>query len=45
MINKAIGRGCIENLANILKKTFRNTDIIGRIGGDEFCVYLLDVSS
>ncbi|MFY9393605.1 MAG: GGDEF domain-containing protein, partial [Halanaerobiales bacterium] len=39
------GDKVLKILANILKKTFRNTDIIGRIGGDEFCVYLLDVSS
>ena len=26
------------DLANILKKTFRESDIIARIGGDEFVV-------
>lgn len=28
-------------IANILKDSFRSTDIIGRIGGDEFCVFAL----
>ena len=30
----------ILSLANILKSTFRQNDIIGRIGGDEFMVFL-----
>mgnify|MGYP000950080154 CR=1 FL=1 len=29
----------------ILMNTFRYTDIIGRIGGDEFCVYMKDIPS
>lgn len=35
-----IGDQAIVNLANILKASFRNDDIIGRYGGDEFVVYL-----
>lgn len=29
----------IRQTADILKKYFRKTDIVGRIGGDEFCVF------
>ena len=28
-----------------LKKIFRTTDIVGRIGGDEFCVFIKDTNS
>ncbi|MBC8587810.1 transporter substrate-binding domain-containing diguanylate cyclase [Paratissierella segnis] len=35
----------LEYLGRTLEQTFRKTDIIGRIGGDEFCVYLKNVSS
>ncbi len=34
------GDQALINLANILKKTFRESDIIARIGGDEFVVLL-----
>ena len=40
-----MGDKILEALGKILKQTFRSTDIIGRIGGDEFCVYMTDVSS
>ncbi len=33
------GDKAIIDFANILKRIFRNTDIIGRIGGDEFMVF------
>lgn len=39
------GNWVLENIAKALKQTFRQTDIIGRIGGDEFCVYLHDIPS
>lgn len=29
----------IQQIANILKEYFRSEDIIGRLGGDEFCVF------
>lgn len=32
-------------ISESLRRSFRKTDIIGRIGGDEFCVYMLDVPS
>ncbi|MCG9967677.1 diguanylate cyclase [Pelotomaculum terephthalicicum JT] len=35
-------RALIET-ANILKNTFRDSDIIGRIGGDEFAILMLEV--
>lgn len=35
----AEGDNVIRQTADILKKTFRKSDIIGRIGGDEFCVF------
>lgn len=35
----AEGDYVICQTSEILKKTFRKTDIIGRIGGDEFCVF------
>lgn len=39
------GDKLLSKLGEILKNTFRTTDIIGRIGGDEFCVYLKDIKS
>lgn len=34
------GDEVIKALASILISTFRTTDIVGRLGGDEFCVYM-----
>lgn len=39
------GNKTLVNISKGLKKTFRKTDIIGRIGGDEFCVYMRDIPS
>jgi len=36
------GDQALEDTANILKHTFRKSDIIGRIGGDEFAVLLTE---
>ena len=33
------------HISGSLTKNFRKTDIIGRLGGDEFCVYMLDIPS
>ena len=33
------GDNALKNTANILKSAFREADIIGRIGGDEFAVF------
>ncbi|NMA04324.1 MAG: GGDEF domain-containing protein [Clostridiales bacterium] len=35
----------LENISKGLRLTFRQTDIVGRIGGDEFCVYMHDIPS
>lgn len=35
----------LTEISTSLKSAFRSTDIIGRIGGDEFCAYLYDVPS
>ena len=40
-----VGDRILEYMGKILKENFRSTDIIGRIGGDEFCLYLKDVQS
>ncbi|MBN2802993.1 MAG: GGDEF domain-containing protein [Deltaproteobacteria bacterium] len=34
------GDAAIAGAADILKQTFRRNDVIGRIGGDEFCVIM-----
>ena len=39
------GDKILMNISKHLIHTFRHTDIIGRIGGDEFCVYLKDLPS
>ena len=39
------GDKVLVNISKALTLTFRKTDIIGRIGGDEFCVYLRNVPS
>ena len=42
--NDTFGHGfgdyCIQQFANGIRKAFRSNDIVGRIGGDEFVVYL-----
>ena len=38
------GDGFLVKLADRLKRAFRDTDVIGRIGGDEFFVFLRDVT-
>ncbi len=39
------GDMALENIANGLRTTFRQSDIMGRIGGDEFSVYMHDIPS
>jgi diguanylate cyclase (GGDEF)-like protein len=40
-----IGDQVLVNISKAMIQTFRKTDTIGRIGGDEFCVYMQDISS
>lgn len=35
----------LREIAGILKNSFRKTDIVGRLGGDEFIVFMRDVKS
>lgn len=39
-----MGDKALVDCAQILKKTFRNSDIVARIGGDEFTVAMVDCS-
>ena len=39
-----IGDKTLKMLANVLKKNLRQNDIVGRLGGDEFCLYLRDIT-
>lgn len=39
------GNVALVEVAEALKSTFSDDDIVGRIGGDEFCVYTCDVQS
>ncbi|NLJ77766.1 MAG: GGDEF domain-containing protein [Tissierellia bacterium] len=40
-----VGDQVLINIGNAFKFTFRKTDIIGRIGGDEFCIYIKNIPS
>lgn len=40
-----MGDEALKNISSALNLTFRQSDIIGRIGGDEFCAYLHDIPS
>lgn len=40
----AEGDNALRDLADILRKTFRDSDIIARLGGDEFAVLALETS-
>lgn len=37
------GDAILGEFASIIKKTFRRSDIVGRIGGDEFIVFMKDI--
>lgn len=39
------GNRVLEQIGESLRLIFRNTDIIGRVGGDEFCVYMGNIPS
>ena len=40
-----VGNDILEQLGKIMKRTFRNSDIIGRMGGDEICAYIKSIPS
>lgn len=39
-LGHAYGDKVLAGVGDILKRVFNNTDYLGRLGGDEFCVYL-----
>lgn len=39
-----VGDAVIQSLARVLKKRLRRTDVIGRLGGDEFGIIMTDTS-
>ncbi|HZK37495.1 MAG TPA: GGDEF domain-containing protein [Clostridia bacterium] len=39
------GDRVLKNISTGLKLTFRQNDIIGRVGGDEFCIYIKNIPS
>jgi diguanylate cyclase (GGDEF)-like protein len=48
-INDALGHDagdqCIRSVADVLRRTFRDSDIIARLGGDEFVALLVNTDS
>ena len=42
-LGHAAGDEVLRNIGSILKKSFRENDIVGRIGGDEFVVFMKNV--
>jgi diguanylate cyclase (GGDEF)-like protein len=39
------GDGALVCIASVLKKTFRNSDVLGRVGGDEFAILALEAKA
>lgn len=39
------GDGILQKIGEKLKGTFRGTDVVGRIGGDEFIIFLEEINS
>ncbi|MDD3239712.1 MAG: GGDEF domain-containing protein [Lachnospira sp.] len=39
------GDDVIKKIANLISSTFRKSDVVGRIGGDEFCVLMNNIPS
>lgn len=44
-LGHAAGDQALIDIANLFRKTFRETDIIARMGGDEFAVLITDMTS
>jgi diguanylate cyclase (GGDEF)-like protein len=36
----AVGDACLTAVADRLRRSLRDTDLVGRVGGEEFCVFL-----
>lgn len=49
MVNDILGHGCgdqlLQSVAQSLRKSIRQEDIVGRVGGDEFVILLRDIVS
>ncbi len=39
------GDQVLQSLSETIRKTFRKTDVAGRFGGDEFCIYMQNIPS
>lgn len=39
------GNNVLSNIGKAMKRTFRRTDILGRVGGDEFSIYMKAIPS
>ncbi|MCD7740790.1 MAG: GGDEF domain-containing protein [Ruminococcus sp.] len=44
-LGHAYGDKVLENVGSILRQTFSESDYMGRVGGDEFCIYLNGMAS
>lgn len=40
-----VGDEALRSMAQLLRKTFRESDVLARIGGDEFCVLAVDAEA
>ena len=38
------GDAILTNVSSVLRRMFREYDVVGRIGGDEFCILMQDIS-
>ncbi|HUF35000.1 MAG TPA: diguanylate cyclase response regulator [Gemmatimonadales bacterium] len=45
VFGRAVGDAAIQGMASVLRATFREADLIVRIGGDEFAVLLRDIGT
>lgn len=43
-LGHVVGDVALVDVAEALKRTFRNVDILGRFGGDEFCIFLRGIT-